>query len=74
MIGVLKQACSQLKTLFLEQQTQVLKLYFAAHLAPPVGFRRDDQTDCEELDLSIDEDDQCSFEVSVQAFLHPATL
>ncbi|VDL93651.1 unnamed protein product [Schistocephalus solidus] len=73
MIGVLKQACCQLKTLFLEQQTQVLKLYFAAHLASPVGFRRDDQTDCEELDLSIDEDDQCSFEDSLFAIGHFAS-
>ncbi|KAL7056487.1 hypothetical protein AAHC03_020928 [Spirometra sp. Aus1] len=73
MIEVLKQACCQLKTLFLEQQTQLLKLYFAAHLASPVGFRCDDQTDCEELDLSIDEDDQCSFEDSLYAIGHFAS-
>lgn len=70
MVCVLKQTCGQVRANFQRHQHDLIRVYFASHLAPPVGFRRDTPTtkgaigENEELDLELDEDDQIAYEVS----------
>ncbi len=69
LVHLLMQACLKVRSDFRQQQTELLKLFFASHLAPPLGLRRDDVGgDNEELDLSIDEDDQCAYEVCLDFY------
>ncbi|KAL5106931.1 Exportin-4 [Taenia crassiceps] len=74
MVCVLKQTCGQVRANFQRHQCDLIRVYFASHLAVSVGFRKDTSTtkganeeNEEEIDLEIDEDDQIAYEDSLFA-------
>ena len=72
LVYLLKQICSQVVVNFQRHQHDLIRVYFASHLAAPIGFRKDTTAnesggDDDEVDLSIDEDDQIAYEDSLFA-------